>query len=312
MTTSLSAARRIPWQQVLEVSYVGTFGRHLLNTRQYNVIAPGTLSQGRIGNADLSNPLHRAAVGLNSDLLISLRPFPALGNVRFWEYNGDVELPLAAGDAEPADGPALPVLPGLHVQQGAGHVRRQRRIRRHRPLRPRNRTYGTLSFDRTHILNVSYNYAFPDATSRGGVLGALTNGWQFSGISTYASGLPISVGFSGDIAARRRCLVRHAATTSPSASRTTGAGQRHRPRSSPATRGIGGKSVGEKILNVNCIGIPTVRPVGPLRDADLHPLPHADEPRHHAVQELRPRRREQEAAVPRWARSTSSTRPRPA
>ena len=48
-STSLSVARRIPWQQVLEVGYVGTFGRHLLNRRQDNVIQPGTFLQGTSG-----------------------------------------------------------------------------------------------------------------------------------------------------------------------------------------------------------------------------------------------------------------------
>jgi hypothetical protein len=63
---SLSVARRLPYQNILEVGYVGTFGRNLLNRRHENVIAPGTLNQGRIGNSDLSNPLH--AVALNGDI----------------------------------------------------------------------------------------------------------------------------------------------------------------------------------------------------------------------------------------------------
>ena len=46
--------------------------------------------------------------------------------------------------------------------------------------------------------------AVPDAFAdkhRRGVLGAITNGWQISGISTLSSGVPVSVGLSGDIAA---------------------------------------------------------------------------------------------------------------
>src|SRR5262249_51540672 len=66
-----------------------------------------------------------------------------------------------------------------------------------------SRTYGVLNTDRTHVLNVSWNAFLPDA-ARGtmstpaprGVL----NGWQLSGISTLASGIPITPTFSGDAA----------------------------------------------------------------------------------------------------------------
>src|SRR5436190_348709 len=84
--TSLSLARRLPWQNVLEVGYVGTFGRHLLNRRQFNIVPEGRLLTGTLGNANLSDPVQRAA--LSSDVLNSLRPYPALGPIDWWEYKG--------------------------------------------------------------------------------------------------------------------------------------------------------------------------------------------------------------------------------
>ena len=36
-TASLSVGKRLPWQQFLEVGYVGTFGRHLLNSCNGNI-----------------------------------------------------------------------------------------------------------------------------------------------------------------------------------------------------------------------------------------------------------------------------------
>ena len=62
----------------------------------------------------------------------------------------------------------------------------------------RPRTYGVLRTDRTHILNVSWNAFLPDG-ARGSidnaVMRGVLNGWQLSGISTLASGIPIPLEF---------------------------------------------------------------------------------------------------------------------
>ena len=69
------------------------------------------------------------------------------------------------------------------------------------PLDARNRSYGVQAYDRTHNLVVNYNYNLP-RLARGAfgknflAKGAL-NGWQVSGISTYQSGAPIRIFFSG-------------------------------------------------------------------------------------------------------------------
>jgi hypothetical protein len=71
------------------------------------------------------------------------------------------------------------------------------------PIDTRGRSWGILPFDRTHVFNLSYNYTLPKL-ARGGFDNWFTrgvlNGWQMSGITTYQSGLPIRLRFSGDIA----------------------------------------------------------------------------------------------------------------
>ncbi|MHB8736235.1 MAG: carboxypeptidase-like regulatory domain-containing protein, partial [Terriglobales bacterium] len=58
----------------------------------------------------------------------------------------------------------------------------------------RGRSYGPLSYDRTHALTVAYNYQAPDlGTKLGGnpLLVGVLNGWQLSGISQFQSGGPL-------------------------------------------------------------------------------------------------------------------------
>ena len=51
---SVSYARRIPWNQVVEVSYVGTRGRDLVSRSNGNVMPYGALSTGTFNGVDLS------------------------------------------------------------------------------------------------------------------------------------------------------------------------------------------------------------------------------------------------------------------
>ena len=61
-----------------------------------------------------------------------------------------------------------------------------------------------LNEDRTHVLNVSWNAFLPDGAqgSMDNAFGrGLLNGWQVSGISSMASGVPVRLSFAGDAAA---------------------------------------------------------------------------------------------------------------
>jgi hypothetical protein len=259
VTTSLSAARRLPWQQVLEIAYVGTFGRHLLNRRQANVIPPGMLLQGQLGNADLSNPVHRAA--LSSDAVNTLRPYPALSYVNWWEYNGISNYHSLQATLSRQTGRRLQYFVAYTFSKALGTANAE--YGTIDPFEPRQRSYGVLNYDRTHILNLSYNYSVPDAV-KGGLLGGILNGWQISGISTFASGVPISLGFAGDIASAD---IVWWGTPDHVASFLNGAAQASTitpvftcdPR-----QGMSGSKVGDKMLNVNCIGIPGIGQSGPF------------------------------------------------
>jgi hypothetical protein len=57
--------------------------------------------------------------------------------------------------------------------------------------------YGRAAFDREHIFTVNYVYELPFFRDQKGLTGRLLGGWQFSGITTYASGVPFTAATTG-------------------------------------------------------------------------------------------------------------------
>jgi hypothetical protein len=263
-STSLSLAQRIPLQQVIEVSYVASFGRDLLNNRQSNVIQPGTLSRGVIGNSDLSIPINRVALGANA--ITAQRPYPTLTQVRYWEYQGISNYHSLQATLSRQTGRRFQYLIAYTFGKALGTSYANGEYDAIDPFEPRRRSYGVLAYDRTHILNLSYNYAVPDLIKKGGVLGSLVNGWQLSGITTWASGVPISVGFSGDIAANS---IAQAWFGTPDhvgfrVQNAVASGSAITPVFTCDPVNKSAKKVGDKILNVNCLGIPRFGESGPF------------------------------------------------
>jgi hypothetical protein len=76
-TWSLAVAKRLPWQQSLDVAYVGNRGDHLPNRTVASYVPPGSLT-GTYGNSDLDDPLQRAA--LANSAVAAFRTFPAYTN----------------------------------------------------------------------------------------------------------------------------------------------------------------------------------------------------------------------------------------
>ena len=202
ITTSLSVARRLPFQNVLEVAYVGTFGRHLPQTYGYNMVLNNRLS-GTLGNANLADPLQRAAVGANAAALALLVPFPDYNGVKFGEYIGVSNYHSMQATLNRQLGKSLQYFVTYTFSKalGTAAVNESDGDASVDPTNLHN-SYGLLSYDRTHIFNVSYNYDLPKL-ARGSIDNKFTrgllNGWQMSGITTFQSGRPIRLRFSGAI-----------------------------------------------------------------------------------------------------------------
>lgn len=236
-TTSLSIATRLPFSMVLENSYVGTFGRHLAARLPINAIPLGALLSGSVagdpgstitslanpncdpgavdgngnvtrrGNCvivtqnaakvDLSNPLNRQT--LDGGVINRFRPFPDLGGVRYQEYTGTSNYHSLQMTLSRQTGKNLQFFATYTFSKVLGT--RGGEFSDLDPLDVRGRSYGVLDYDRTHIFNLSYNYNLPNLSPINNLFArGLLNGWQLSGITTYSSGTPVNLRFSGDVA----------------------------------------------------------------------------------------------------------------
>jgi hypothetical protein len=193
---SVSFARRIPWGQTVEAAYVGTRGRDLVSRTDGNAIPLGTmLNGGTIGNADLSNPLHRVALGTAA--VNSFRPFQAYSGVTFFDFKGVSEYDSLQVTLSRQSSSTFSYFGTYTLSRNEGSLGGE--YASLDPIDPA-RSYGVLESDRTHIFNFSWNAVLPDPIQDGpAILKGIFNGWELSGISTVASGIPIRLRLTGQI-----------------------------------------------------------------------------------------------------------------
>ena len=269
---SFTIEKRLPMDNVLSVAYVGTQGRHLPQQRNLNIIPIGTLLSGSIplsgtvngvNSIDLSIPVNR--VGLDASVLRTFRPFDAFNSVGVFQFTGtssyhSLQATLSHNGrnfqyfATYTFGKALGTV-ATNETDGAAWSD---------PIDTRNRSWGVLPFDRTHVFNLSYNWTVPKL-ARGSFSNPLTrgifNGWQVSGITTIQSGTPVRLRFTGDIATAGTATGWYGsdAFNGLNAGASLGA-------VTPIYNGNplqGGTALGNKFLDINQLGIPTFPNTGP-------------------------------------------------
>jgi hypothetical protein len=260
---SASYARRIPGNQVAEVSYVGTRGSQLVSRTEGNVMPFGALSSGTYQGIDLSVPVNRVAVASVDTNLAAFRPYNALNGITLFNNYGESRFDSMQVTLSRQTGRRLQYFvaytlgrnQGTLGQENSGFID---------PYDPK-RTYGVLNSDRTHVFNLSWNAFLPDGArgAMNNVVGrGLLNGWQLSGISSVASGIPIRPTFSGP-AGSESIAVAYFGTADVVGPNNENPGNGLTPTYTCDPR-LDGSKVGEKILDVNCIAVPAFGENGPL------------------------------------------------
>jgi hypothetical protein len=245
---SVSYAKRIPFGQIVEAAYVGTRGRTLVSRTDGNAVPLGAmLSGGRVGNADLSNPLHRVAAA--TTVVNSFRPYQAFSGVTIFDYQGvtnynSMQVTLSRQSSSKLSYFATYTLARSEGSLGGEYATLD-------PIDP-NRSYGVLESDRTHIFNLSWNAVLPDPyRGSNAIMQGIVNGWQVSGISTFASGIPIRLRLGGPLNGDG---VAQAVFGTPSFVAGQGAGA-FAPVYVRDPR-LSGRDVGDKLFDINAIRLP--------------------------------------------------------
>ncbi len=184
---SLGIQREIGFNTVVDVSYVGSVGRHLLIAKNINPIPmygrfdpknvdyttgralPDNFIRPYLGQGDINVRSFSATSSYNSfQLAVSRRM--ARGLQFGGSYTYSKSLGLGEGDFDPMS-------PYFDM---------------------RTRNYGLLPFDRTHMAVINYTYQIPDLGKKyaNKALSAVLGGWQVSGITSFTSGAPFRPGFS--------------------------------------------------------------------------------------------------------------------
>ncbi|HEU0185741.1 MAG TPA: TonB-dependent receptor [Blastocatellia bacterium] len=191
---NLGVQYKLPYDAVLDVSYVGTSGQHLLQQRNINAPAYGAAFLPQ--NQDPTSTGDPNILGARALPVDFLRPYQGFGNITLIEpavssnYHSlqtSIQRRYTRGLLLGVNYTWSKVLGTQSVDQpgingfGAPHV-----LDNHRA------NYGVLDFDRPHNFNVNFVWDVPKFTGKRN-LGYALNGWQFSGIYRYQTGAPYNV-----------------------------------------------------------------------------------------------------------------------
>ena len=152
-----------------DVAYVGSQGRNLLWNQQINQTLPGTLSPTNrarpyVGFGNINLRATTATSSYNSLQVSVSRPLRA-----GLQVNGNYTLSRAVSDASADRGT---------TQQDIRNLAAERAV---------------TNYDRTHILGVHYICELPFYRNESGLRSNVLGGWEISGSTRYATGLPLTV-----------------------------------------------------------------------------------------------------------------------
>jgi hypothetical protein len=184
---TLGIQRRIGLGTVLDVAYVGTFGRHIGQKTQVNNLPFGT----RFLSSSL-DPTQKIPQALPDDFL---RPYQGYAGIPFLSFDGNSSyhsLQLSA-QRRFARGFQIGVVytwskAMAYTDGDQGNVSTF--------VSRREFDYGLATYDRTHVFAANYLWNVPGGKFGNPIMKTLTGGWQISGLTRFQSGAPLSLSTS--------------------------------------------------------------------------------------------------------------------
>jgi hypothetical protein len=187
---SLGVQRDIGYHTVLDVAYVGSLARHLLQRRSINSVAYGQ----RFLPASIDPTVSGGTTPLPDNFL---RPYKGYGDINYIEFNSNSNYHALQVQANRristslAFGVAYTWSKAMDLVDGNNNNVNPF-------INPRIRNYGKAGFDRTHNLTINYVYKLPGLSKRWDnvVTRQVLDGWELSGITSFISGAPLGIGYS--------------------------------------------------------------------------------------------------------------------
>jgi hypothetical protein len=187
MNFSLGVQRELGFRSVIDVSYVGSLARHLIIQRNINSIPMYAHFDPKNVDTTTGSPL--------ADNY--LRPYLGLGNINMRTFDGTSNYHGLQVSANRRMSNGLQYGLAYTWAKSLGVAAADfGGVSYYFPMRKQN--YGPLSYDIRHMLVFNYNWDLPKLGKKLGnrVVGAVTDNWQLSGITTFMTGTPVSPGFS--------------------------------------------------------------------------------------------------------------------
>jgi hypothetical protein len=186
MNFSLSVQQSISRGTVLDVGYVGSLARHLMWRRPLNAIPLGSNFDPRNAdptqrNVPLQPAFLRPMVGYNN---VDMQELAASSNYHSLQMT--VNRRFAQGLQFGGSYTWSKAMDYTDAETDS--------LSAFVPVRQWN--YGLASFDRTHNLKVNWLWDVPSTPWKNPILRQTLNGWQVSGIASFVSGAPLTVGYT--------------------------------------------------------------------------------------------------------------------
>jgi hypothetical protein len=186
---------KLPASFVLDVSYVGSQSRHLLQRVNLNAIPYGAAFSPANQDPTVSSSLPGGA-SLPADFL---RPYRGFGNINLHEMTGEANYNALQTTLDRRFHRGLLFSVSYTLSKALGTTGGGDGDFHRIDGRDREANYGPLNVDRRHNFVANFVYEVPSLASRFGNNGVARNvfeGWQISGIYRIQSGAPYTPGFS--------------------------------------------------------------------------------------------------------------------
>jgi Carboxypeptidase regulatory-like domain/TonB-dependent Receptor Plug Domain len=188
---SLGVQRQIGHTMMVDVAYVGSESRHLLWQRNINPVPAG---------ADHVNEFPQFRDPTIKSIALPpnfMRPYLGYGDIFAYEFGSSSNYNSLQASLNRRFSRGLRAGFSYTFSKVLGTAD-QDTARVSPFFAPRSRNYGPLSYDRAHVVAVSYTYTLPKP---GQVLhwrpaGVVTDNWEISGITRMSSGGPFTPGFT--------------------------------------------------------------------------------------------------------------------